>query len=78
MFPIAGQTAGPIGLNFFVDTHGWPGGDKGLKKSIFFSKFFSHGQRRALQLVFYILQILSLRKEIEVNSCINILFPFIH
>ena len=25
MFPIAGQTAGPIGLNFFVDTHGWPG-----------------------------------------------------
>ena len=27
MFPIAGQTAGPIGLKFFVDTHGWPGGD---------------------------------------------------
>ena len=26
MFPIAGQTAGPIGLKFFVDTHGWPGG----------------------------------------------------
>ena len=25
MFPIAGQAAGPIGLNFFVDTHGWPG-----------------------------------------------------
>ena len=25
MFPIAGQTAGPIGLKFFVDTHGWPG-----------------------------------------------------
>ena len=23
MFPIAGQMAG---LNFFVDTHGWPGG----------------------------------------------------
>ena len=22
---IAGQTAGPIGLNFFVDTYGWPG-----------------------------------------------------
>ena len=21
MFPIAGQTTGPIGLNFFVDTH---------------------------------------------------------
>ena len=27
MFPIAGQTAGPIGLKFFVDTQGWPGGD---------------------------------------------------
>ena len=46
MFPIAGQTAGPIGLKFFVDTPGWPGGDIGLKKSkkmfqnIFFSKFF--------------------------------------
>ena len=26
MFPIAGQTAGPIGLKKFVDTHGWPGG----------------------------------------------------
>ena len=26
MLPIAGQTAGPIGLKFFVDTHGWPGG----------------------------------------------------
>ncbi len=24
--PIAGQTAGPNGLNFFVDTHGWQGG----------------------------------------------------
>ena len=21
-----GQTAGPIGLKFFVDTHGWPAG----------------------------------------------------
>ena len=31
MFPIAGQTAGPIGLKFFVDTHGWPEGDIGLK-----------------------------------------------
>ena len=50
MLRIAGQTAGPIGLNFFVDT--W------LKKSkIFFFKFFKyfffHGQRRALQLVYY-------------------------
>ena len=33
MFPIAGQTAGPIGLNFFVDTHGWPGGVLYFKKS---------------------------------------------
>ena len=28
MFPIACQTAGPIGLTFFVDTHKWPGGFK--------------------------------------------------
>ena len=26
MLRIAGQTAGPIGLKFFVDTHGRPGG----------------------------------------------------
>ena len=26
MFPIAGQTAGPIGLKFFGDTQRWPGG----------------------------------------------------
>ena len=26
MLPIAGQTGGPIGLIFFVDTHGWTGG----------------------------------------------------
>ena len=25
MLSIAGQTAEPIGLKFFVDTHGWPG-----------------------------------------------------
>ena len=24
MLSIAGQTAGPIELTFFVDTHGWP------------------------------------------------------
>jgi len=24
MLPLAGQTAGPIGLKFFVDTHGAP------------------------------------------------------
>ena len=38
MLRIAGQTAGPIGLKFFVDIHG---------------RFFFHGQRRALQLVYY-------------------------
>ena len=27
MFPLAGQTAGPNGLKFFVDTHESPGGD---------------------------------------------------
>ena len=37
MSPIAGQTAGPNGLKFFVDTHG------------FKKKFY--GQRWALQLV---------------------------
>ena len=28
MLPIAGQTAGPIGLKYFVDTHGWPRPEK--------------------------------------------------
>ena len=55
MFPIAGKTAGPIRLTFFVDTQGWPGGDIGLKNPNFIFKiFFFHGQRRALQLVFNI------------------------
>ena len=26
MLRVAGQTARLIGMNFFVDTHGWPGG----------------------------------------------------
>ena len=40
MLPIAGKTARPIGLTFFVDTHGWPGGVLGFKKNrSFFSKF---------------------------------------
>ena len=60
MVPIAGQTAGPIGLNFFVDAQGRPGGVI-VKKYIFFSnfffKFFFHGQRRALQLVYHISQV---------------------
>ena len=42
MLPIAGQTAEPNGLKFFVDTQ--------AKKN---RKFFFHGQRRALQLVYY-------------------------
>ena len=29
MLPIADHTAGPNGLTFFVDTHGWPGDVKG-------------------------------------------------
>ena len=33
MLPIAGQTAGPIGLNFFMDTHG---GCYRCKKSKYF------------------------------------------
>ena len=39
----AGQTAGPIGLIFFVDTHGWPGVLllKAKKIRIYFFKFFS-------------------------------------
>ena len=48
MLPIAGQTAGPIGLNFFVDTHGWSTCAVDLKK---ITIFLIHGQRRALQLV---------------------------
>ena len=47
MLPIAGQTAWPIGLTFFVDTHGWPGGVKG---KIFKKKIFFYGQPAALQL----------------------------
>ena len=39
MFPIAGQTAGPIKLKFFVDTHVWPGGVR-LEKIRFFFKIF--------------------------------------
>ena len=39
MLPIAGQTAGLNGLNFFVDTHGWPGCFR-QKNRIYFSTFF--------------------------------------
>ena len=45
-------TAGPNGLKFFVDTHGWPGGVLGLKNSkLKKKKKILNGQRRALQLV---------------------------
>ena len=43
MLPIAGQTAGLIGLTFFVGTHWWPGGVIGLKielKKNFFNILF--------------------------------------
>ena len=51
MLPIiAGQTAEPIRLNFFVDTHEWPCYRLKNRKFVF-SKLFSHGQRRAIQLV---------------------------
>ena len=36
MLRIAGQTAGPIGLIFFVDTHGWQRMLKAKKIRIFF------------------------------------------
>ena len=48
-FPLAGQTAGPNGLKFLVGTQGQPRGVTQAKKS-----FFSHGQRRALQIIIYI------------------------
>ena len=44
MLPIAGQTAGPIGLNFFYYYR-----LKEIRKILFL--IFFHGQRRALQLV---------------------------
>ena len=52
MFPIAGQTAGPNGLTFFVDTLGSLGGHR-LKENFFLTLPLFHGQRRALQVVKY-------------------------
>ena len=40
MFPIAGQMAKSNELNFFVDTHGWPGGVIGKKNRNFFLQIF--------------------------------------
>ena len=51
MLPIAGQTAGPLVLKFFVDTQGWPGGVRLKNKKKISSIFFIYGQRRAPQLV---------------------------
>ena len=65
MFPIAGQMAGPKGLKFFVDTHGfsnvnflivcdthvWSGGDIGLKK---FELLFFNLLKRFLNVFFQI------------------------
>ena len=51
MLPIGGQTAGPIGLKFFMDTHGWAGSVVGIKNCL--TNFFIHGECRALQLVSY-------------------------
>ena len=53
MFPLAGLTAGPNGQTFFVDTHGYSGGDIGLGEVFFLNRFKLHGKRRALQLVSY-------------------------
>ena len=47
MLSIAGQTAGPVGLDFFLDTY--------RLKNIFFLIFF-HGQRWVLQLVYIVKQ----------------------
>ena len=35
MSDIAGQTAGPNGLTFFEETHGYPRGNIGLKKILY-------------------------------------------
>ena len=51
MLCIAGQRAGPIGLKFFVNTHGWPGVLWAKKIETLFFNIFFHWQRRALQLV---------------------------
>ena len=53
MLPIAGQTAGPIELIFFVNTHGWSGGGGHRLKNLILKKKlnFFHGQRRALSVL---------------------------
>ena len=66
MLRIAGQRAGPIGLNFLWTLMGGQGCYK-LRKFDIFPKFvfsfFFHGQQGTLHLVFY--------KDIHVASCKN-------
>ena len=50
MSPITGQTAGPIGPNLLVDTHGWPEGVLGYQLVLYkiketVSVFSSDSQR---------------------------------
>ena len=42
MLPITDQMAGPIGLKFIVDTHGWPESVIGYTKFEKNFKFFLH------------------------------------
>ena len=51
MLRIAGKTAGPIRLTFFVDNHGWPGGIKVKKNRHIFFQNYSMGKRLVIQLV---------------------------
>ena len=71
MLHIAGQTAGTIGRNFFVDTHGWPGGCYRLKKSNFFQIIFFHGQRRAFQLVVFKTGHIQLKKIVIISFAVK-------
>ena len=60
MLHIGGQTAGPIGLNFFVDTHGWSAGVLAKKYSkLFFPIFFNFlfkRQRPGLSAIIHLFQ----------------------
>ena len=52
MISKAGQTVGPNGADFFVETLLGGQGCNRLNEIDFFFNFFFHGQRWALQLVF--------------------------
>ena len=47
-----GKTAGPIGLKFFVDIHGWPGVLK-AKKIEFFSTFSASAPGPSASIIYY-------------------------